>query len=60
MLGWESIDGVLHGDSSYTGTVKTTINGLSVEVDQARACMTDFLISADSCSDTARHEPVHR
>jgi hypothetical protein len=51
---------VLHGESSHVGSIKMTRNGLSVEVEQARACTTTFLIFDGSYLGTARHEPDHR
>ena len=60
MLEWDSIESVLHGESSHAGSIMTTSRGLSVAFEQARACRTAFLISAGSCSGTARHKLVHR
>ena len=60
MSGLESMECVLHGESSHVGSIMTTRKGLSVAVDQARACKTPFLISVGSYSGTDRHEPVHR
>ena len=59
-LGWDSVECVLYGASSGAGSIMTTSKGLSVAVEQARACRTAFLVSRGSCSGTARHEPVHR
>jgi hypothetical protein len=51
---------VFHGDSFHAASIKTTRNGLSFELEQAKAYKIDFLIYADSLSSTARHEPAHR
>jgi len=60
MLGCESMECVLHGESSHAGSIMTSKKGLSVAEEQARACRTAFLISSGSYSGTARHNPVHR
>ena len=36
MLGWERIECVLQGESSYTGSTKTAKNGLVVVVEHTR------------------------
>ena len=59
-LGWDSMECVLHGASSHAGSIMTISKGLSVAVEQAMVCRTVFLVFADSCSGTSRHEPVHR
>jgi len=59
MFDWDIIECVLRGESSRAGSVMTTSKGLSVAVEQVRACRTAILIFADSCSGTA-NEPVHR
>jgi hypothetical protein len=43
MLGWESMERVLCGESSHGGSIKTTRDGFSVAIDQARACTTTVL-----------------
>ncbi len=60
ILGWVSIERVLHGESSHVGSIKMARNELIVEVEQAGACSTTFIVSVGSCSGTVRHEPVHR
>ena len=60
MLGWDSMECVLHGASSHAGRIMTTSRGLSVAAEQARACRTAFFVYDGSCSGTARLEPIHR
>ncbi len=60
MVGCESMECVFHVESSHAGSIKTVRSGLLVEVEQARACRTVFLVFTCSCLGTARHEPVHR
>jgi len=60
MLEWESIESVLHGESSQDGSITTTRKGLPAAVEQARSCRNAFLVSTCSYSGTARHEPAHR
>jgi len=50
----------LHGESFHSDSIKTTRIGLSVAVDQVRACRTDFRRFFGSYSGDARHELFHR
>ncbi len=60
MLGWESMEWFLRGDSSHAGIIRTTRNGFEDVVARARACKIVLRMSADSYSGLARHEPVQR
>ncbi len=59
-LEWGRMEGVLQGDSSHAGNIKTAGNGLLVAVEHARACRTAFRMSLGSKSGKASYEHVHR
>ena len=50
----------VHGESSHTGSTKTTRNGASVCFDDASAWRTTFSMSSVSYSGFAMHEAVHQ
>jgi hypothetical protein len=51
------MDCFFHSASSHAGIIMTTSKGLSVAVEQARACRTAFLVHVGAYSGTARHGP---
>ena len=48
VLGCDSMDCVLHGESSQAGRMKTTRSGLGDVVDEASACKTALRMSSGS------------
>ena len=60
VLGCDSMDCVLHGESSHAGRMKTTKSGLGDIVEEASAWRTAFCISSGSYSGLAMHDPVSR
>ena len=61
VLGCDSLDCVLHGESSQAGRMKTTrSSGLGDIVDEASACSTALRISSGSYSGLAINDPVSR
>ncbi len=44
MLRWESLECVFHCESSHAHSIETTWDGLSVAMEQARACRTVIVI----------------
>ena len=60
VLGCDSMDCVLHGESSQAGRMKTTSSGLGDVVDEASACKTALRMSSGSHSGLAMHYPVSR
>ena len=42
VLGWESMECILHGEISYSGSIRTTKTGLSVTMEKARAFRSGF------------------
>ena len=59
-LGCWSMAWVLHGESSHTGSIRTTRNGFADDVAQASACKIVLRMSAGSYSEFDRHEAVQR
>ena len=60
VLGCESMDCVLHGESAQAGWIKTTISGLGDIVEEASACRTALRISSGLYSGLAMQDPVSR
>ena len=60
MLGWESIECILHDKSSRACNIRRATNGFQDEVEQARACRIVLRMLAGSYSGLVRHEPVQR
>ncbi len=60
VLGCDSMDCVLHGESSQEGRIQTTSRGLGDVVDEASACKTALCMSSGSYSGLALHDPVSR
>ncbi len=60
VLGCESMDCVLHGESSQAGRIKTTRSGLGDVVEEASACRATLRISSGSYSGLAMQDPVSR
>ncbi len=60
VLGCESMDCVLHGESSQAGRIKTTKSGLGDFVEEASACRTAIRISSSSYYGLAMQDPVSR
>ncbi len=60
VLGCESLDCVLHGESSHAGRIKATRSGLGDIVEEASACRTTLRISSGSYSGLAMQDPVSR
>ncbi len=60
VLGCDSMDCVLHGESSQTGRMKTTRRELGDIVDEASACRTALRISSGAYSGLAMHDLVSR
>ena len=60
MSRWESMEIVLHDESSHACNIKNTGNGFEDVVAQARACWIVFHVTIGLYSGLARHEPVHR
>jgi hypothetical protein len=60
VLGCDSMDCVLHGESSQAGRIKTTRSGLGDIVEEASACITALRISFRSCSGLAMQDSVGR
>jgi hypothetical protein len=57
VLGCESMDCVLHGESSQAGRKKTTRSGLGDIVEEASACRTALRISSGSYSELVMQDP---
>ena len=60
MLGCDSMDCDLHGESSQAGRIKTTTSGLGDIVEEASACRTALRISSGSYSGLVMHDHVRR
>ncbi len=60
VLGCESMDYVLHGESSNAGRIKTTRSGLGDIVEEASACRTALRISSSSYSGLAMQDLASR
>ncbi len=60
VLGYDSMDCVLHGESSQAGRIKTIRSGLEDIVEEASACRTALHISSGSYSGLAMQDPVSR
>ena len=60
VLGCDSTDCVLHGESSQAGRIKTTNSGLGDIVEEASACRTAARIYFGSYSRLAMHDHVSR
>ncbi len=58
VLGCESMDCVLKGESSHAGSMKTTSSGLGGDVEEAIAWRTALRMSSGSYSGLAIHDPV--
>ncbi len=56
----ESIDCVLHGETSQAGRINTTRSGLGDLVEEAIACRTVLRISSGSYSGLAMQDPLSR
>jgi hypothetical protein len=54
-LGGGNVESVIHGESSQTGSVRTTRTRLEYVVAQTRACKIVLIMSAGSYSRLARH-----
>ena len=60
VLGCDSMDCVLHSESSHAGRTKTTKSELGDIVEEASAWRTAKRISSGSYSGLAMHDPVSR
>ena len=60
VLGFDSMDCVLRGESSQAGRIKTTRSGLGDVVEETSACRTALRISSGSYSGLAMQDPVSR
>ena len=60
MLGCDSMDCVLHGESSHADRMKTTKSGLGDIVEEASAWRTVLRISSGSYFGLAIHDPMSR
>jgi hypothetical protein len=60
LLGCDSMDYALYGESSQAGRVKTTRSGLGDIVEEASACRTALHISFGSYSGFAMQDLVRR
>ncbi len=60
MLGLESMEQVLHGESSHPSKIKTTRNWFEHVAEQARACRIVVRMSISSYSELARLELIQR
>ncbi len=60
VLGYESMECVLHGESSQAGRIKTTRSGFGDIVEEASACRTALRISSGSYSGLAMQYHVSR
>ncbi len=60
MLGCESMDCVLHGESFHAGRAKMTRSGLGDDAEEATACRTALRMSSDLYSGLARQDIVNR
>jgi hypothetical protein len=60
VLGCDSMDCVLHDESSQAGRMKTTRSGLGDVVHEVGACKTALRMSSGSYSGLAMHDPVSR
>ena len=60
VLGCESMECVLHGESSQAGRIKTTRSGLGDIVENASACKIALRISSGPYSRLTMQNPVSR
>ncbi len=60
VLGCESMDCVLHGESSQAGRMKKTRSGLGEIVEEASACRAALRISSSSYSGLAMQDHISR